>query len=295
MHCLNECNQTITGLIKAQHKNTRVFYSYFRVVFYGDLFGEEDGKEYVYRFSQKENLMTIQQYLKNVIAKSHNVEHEAIEVLGNQQVDRATLQENTAYLQIAAIFPYYETEVDTATVDAHFGIQKFLFESSFGKGEQQSKKKTIFETAGRFPAITTRLVVARTEEIRLTPLESAIDLIRDRTARFQAEMNVGSSDVRVNQLQQLLQGSVVPMVNEGPIKICETFLSVEERGNYPKEHIELLEMEMKKFINRCGFAVKLANQVIETRQLNEYLEFQKMIADHYNKMKEKLAPYLSTE
>ena len=106
-------------------------------------------------------------------------------------------------------------------------------------------------------------------------------------------MNVVSSEVRVNQLQQLLQGSVVPMVNEGPIKICETFLSAEEREKYPAEHVKELEEEMRKFITRCGFAVKLANQVIETRQLQEYTEFQKMIALHYSKMKEKLSPFLN--
>lgn len=45
----------------------------------------------------------------------------------------------------------------------------------------------------------------------MTPLESAIDLIEDRVAKFKAELTVGShQDVRINQLQQLLQGSVVP-------------------------------------------------------------------------------------
>jgi len=171
---------------------------------------------------------------------------------------------------------------------------KFLFESSFGKGDQQSKKKTIFETVSKFPALTSRLAVIRQEEIRLTPLESAIDLIRDRIARFQAEMNVNSKEVRVNQLQQLLQGSVVPMVNEGPIKICETFLAPEERIKYPKEHIDALEEEMKKFINRCGFAIKLGNQVIEMRQLREYKQLQNMLQDHYVKMKNQLTPFLSS-
>jgi hypothetical protein len=47
-------------------------------------------------------------------------------------------------------------------------------------------------------------------QIVLSPLESAIDLINDRITKFKDELNVGSKSVRVNQLQQLLQGSVVP-------------------------------------------------------------------------------------
>ena len=105
-------------------------------------------------------------------------------------------------------------------------------------------------------------------------------------------MNVESSNVRVNQLQQLLQGSVVPMVNEGPLKICETFLSKEERGKYPPEQIYQLEEVMSKFIKLCGFAVKLGNQVIEMRGLHEYQQFQSMIEDKYVIMREKLNAFV---
>ena len=146
------------------------------------MFGDDDGKEYIYRFSQKENLMTIQNYLKNVISKSHNLDEETIEVLGNEQVDRSKLEEKIAYLQIANITPYFEGENDSSSFAGHFkykfvffelfssfktnyNLERFLFESAFGRGEQQSKKKTIFETASAFPSITSRLPVAKTEEV----------------------------------------------------------------------------------------------------------------------------------
>ena len=49
------------------------------------------------------------------------------------------------------------------------------------------------------------------EKIILSPLESALDLIKERIIRFKAELSVGShANVRINQLQQLLQGSVAP-------------------------------------------------------------------------------------
>ena len=78
------------------------------------------------------------------------------------------------------------------------------------------------------------------------------------------------------------------MVNEGPFKICDTFLSKEERGNYPKDHIQQLEASMSEFIKVCGFGVKLVNQVIELRQLREYEQFQSMIETQYNEMRKKI-------
>jgi len=84
------------------------------------------------------------------------------------------------------------------------------------------------------------------------------------------------------------------MVHEGPIKICETFLSVEERGKYPEEQVLLLESVMKKFIKLAGFAVKLANLVIKLRELNEYVQFQEMIDNHYCNMRENMKQFLSS-
>lgn len=90
------------------------------------MFGDDDGKEYIYRFSQKENLMTIQNYLKNVISKSHNLDEETIEVLGNEQVDRSKLEEKIAYLQIANITPYFEGENDSSSFAGHFNISLYF-------------------------------------------------------------------------------------------------------------------------------------------------------------------------
>ena len=78
------------------------------------------------------------------------------------------------------------------------------------------------------------------------------------------------------------------VVNEGPFKICETFLSEKERGKHPPEQIEELELAMHEFIKVCGFAVKLTNQVIELRQLTEYEQFQSMIDTQYHEMRKKI-------
>ena len=83
----------------------------------------------------------------------------------------------------------------------------------------------------------------------------------------------------------------IEVVNEGPLKICETFLSKEERSKYPKDQIRELETLMKKFVKMCGFGIKLSNQVINARNLIEYQQFQNMIDTHYRGMREKTSVY----
>ena len=85
------------------------------------------------------------------------------------------------------------------------------------------------------------------------------------------------------------------MVNEGPLKICETFLSKEERGKYPKDQIKLLETLMVKFVKMCGFGIKLSNQVIYARDLAEYKQFQNMIETHYRGMQDKTSVYFNID
>ena len=84
------------------------------------------------------------------------------------------------------------------------------------------------------------------------------------------------------------------MVHEGPIKICETYLAPDQRGLYPADQVLLLEAAMTEFIKLCGFAVKMANQVIELRHLTEYTQFQEMIEQHYNVMRETMRRYFTT-
>ena len=110
-----------------QHKNTRVFYSYFRVVFHGKMFKDNEDLGYIYRFSQRENLMTIQHHLKTVIIKSHNVAEDDIEVLGNEEVKQDALEAGKAYIQIAALTPFVEGELNSALFESHFSISTYFY------------------------------------------------------------------------------------------------------------------------------------------------------------------------
>jgi len=174
--------------------------------------------------------------------------------------------------------------------EKNFNVDKFLFESVVkrkGEVDGDSKMKTIFHTEVSFPFVKTRLEVIQTHEIILSPIEFAIELIDDRLDKLNHELN--KTVPSPNSLQQLLQGSVVPMVNEGPLKICDTFLSVESMPRYRTDQVELLKVKMAMFIKLCGFALALNKRLVTEEQK----PFQQMLETHYKSLKIKVAEYLS--
>jgi len=170
--------------------------------------------------------------------------------------------------------------------EQNFNIDKFLFETSFAEAGTKidesdltsiRKKKTIFKTKFPSPYVENRIEVIGLDQLILSPIENAIELIIQQTAKVQQQLE--AVPPRVNLLQQTLQGSVVPMVNPGPIRVCDTFLSphVVKDHVWPKEHTLRLIAAMEVFVKKCGFAVKLNQYVMEEK----HEKFTKMIEKSY--------------
>jgi len=181
----------------------------------------------------------------------------------------------------------------------NFNISSFIFEtgySSQGKNvakeglAYQQKKKTIFNIAHAFPYMTNRIEVTSSSEVILSPLENAIELIDGRVAALKAQLN--TNPPRLNALQSVIQGSVVAMVNEGPLKICEIFLSpdaVDPEGQpYNKHQIEYLKAQMAEFVKVCAFAIRLNKSLIS----QEHIPFQEMVTSKYEVLAESVKQYL---
>jgi hypothetical protein len=57
------------------------------------------------------------------------------------------------------------------------------------------------------------------------------------------------------------------MVNEGPLKICEMFLSEEGRKAEHPELVEKLCVAMANFVELCAAAIQLNQGLIGTRHI----------------------------
>jgi len=286
----------LTEVLVETNKDLRMIATYYRVKLLGDLFEDLDGKEFIYKRGPRENLMTVQGILKQTMSKKLLDENaDKVVILSNKDVKRSELDKDKLYIQLASVMPYFgASEPHRANVfEQNFNIRRFIFEAAFSKNKEDAtgttKMKVIFEVGKSFPYCKNRIEVVKREEIILTPIENAVELIKDRITRIQDQLD--TKNPSINQLQQLLQGSVVPMVNEGPLKICQTFLSAEEAPKYPKAQVEDLRSAMGRFIHLCGFAVKLNKSLIT----QEHVAFQNMVEQHYGNLKLKVKEYTDVE
>ncbi|KAK5576125.1 hypothetical protein RB653_007266 [Dictyostelium firmibasis] len=284
-----------------KNKETRIYARFYRVGFFGKKFSNEqmDGKEYIYKKPHKCNISVLQNQIKNNLQEKFGQDEEII-VLSNAKVDKNSLDPEKVHIQIVSVDPYIvdpqqqSADVLLSQFDQYFNISQFISEVPFsveGKAIQddmskQQKKKTIFSVELAFPYVKNRLEVVSKREIILSPIENAIELIRGRCIKLKEQLD--TNPPRINLLHQILQGSVFPMVNEGPLKICEIFLSQKTINNFNPDHVDQLKKAMEKFIIYCGFTLRLSRSIISV----QLQEFQNMIEEQYKTLKGQINTYL---
>ena len=173
----------------------------------------------------------------------------------NRLIDAGSLDASKACIQIGSVKAYNAEQ---------FGhVSQFVFEAAHSEGSKalseddfskQQRKQIIFTTANSLPFAKTRVQVVKRTEMILTAADNAIRMMQvsslppppplrtvspcvchplttrshlncmqDRIAQLRRELEFVPP--RKNSLMQVIQGSVVPMVNSGPVKICEIFLA----------------------------------------------------------------------
>jgi len=128
-----------------------------------------------------------------------------------------------------------------------------------------------------------RIPIADRREIVLKPIESAIDGLVKRNEKFETELENDPINLRV--LQSLLQGSVLALVNDGPIVICRSFL--DEVQDEP-EHILRLQQLLRDFLRFCEESLAVYKRLIGSDQL----DFHQALQEGYNKLSKEMVKFL---
>lgn len=296
---LKEHKELCERLVDVANPIERAYPVYFRVAFFGSKWQEQNGKEYIYKKTPRWNLSTFKKQLEAQFVSKFEP-GELVVLSTNEAINPAKLDATKSYIQMTGLQPYFEAEeIDDRVTkpEQNFKINQFLFETGIsddGSGgttnqlsddlSRQRKKKTIFVTSHCFPHMFNRLEVVSKREILLSPIENAIELLKGQVGKLRQELE--SFPTRVKSLQQVIQGSVVPMVNPGPLKILEIFLSAgvfKEKKYAAAGILELMDV-MDKFVKMCGFAIKLNKSLIDETQI----KFQQMVEKFYGEMSEKV-------
>uniref|UniRef100_A0A8I3W0S4 Dedicator of cytokinesis 6 n=1 Tax=Callithrix jacchus TaxID=9483 RepID=A0A8I3W0S4_CALJA len=281
---------------KIMHQPQRVFGTYFRVGFYGARFGDLDEQEFVYKEPSITKLAEISHRLEEFYTERFG--DDVVEIIKDSNpVDKSKLDSQKAYIQITYVEPYFDTYElkDRVTYfDRNYGLRTFLFCTPFtpdgrahGELPEQHKRKTLLSTDHAFPYIKTRIRVCHREETVLTPVEVAIEDMQKKTRELAFATEQDPPDAKM--LQMVLQGSVGPTVNQGPLEVAQVFLT--EIPEDPKlfRHHNKLRLCFKDFCKKCEDALRKNKALIGQDQKEYHRELER----HYSRLREALQPLLT--
>ncbi|XP_062985366.1 dedicator of cytokinesis protein 8 [Elgaria multicarinata webbii] len=273
----------------------RMFGTYFRVGFYGAIFGDLDEQEFVYKEPAITKLPEISHRLEGFYGQCFG-EDRVVVIKDSTPVDKSKLEPSKAYIQITFVEPFfddYEMKDRMTHFEKNFNLRRFMYTTPFtrdgrprGELSEQYKRKTILTTMHAFPYIKTRINVIQKEEFVLTPIEVAIEDMQKKTL----ELAVATSQVPpdAKMLQMVLQGSVGATVNQGPLEVAQVFLADIPEDPKLYRHHNKLRLCFKEFIMRCGEAVEKNKRLITADQR----EYQQELKKNYNRLKENLRPMI---
>jgi CRP-like cAMP-binding protein len=143
--------------------------------------------------------------------------------------------------------------------------------------DQQSTVETRYTVGLTQPTLSMFAPVVATTVVPRSALHSSLDMMRGRVALLREQVVL--CPPRLNSLQQAIQGSVVPMVNAGPVAVARAFLSGERADDDPAL-VEELRVVMSDFIEVAGEAIQL-NSFYMTEK---FVKFHDMVVKSYHQL-----------
>jgi hypothetical protein len=213
----NLVSQYSERVFSANRTQSRIPPNFYRCGFYGEGFGEDNGKEFLYRENPTQRLADFTTAL--VTRYETQFGKENFELLKNKPIEELTLDPAKNYLQIInceIFFEYDELNTrDLTYADRSFNVRRFVYETPYnpdgGKISEEVdkswKRKYILTTAKPIPHILKRVEVIKKETKILKPIESAVDLIQTIVMRLKQALNCTPPNTKI--LQIILQGSIL--------------------------------------------------------------------------------------
>ena len=283
-------------VMKVLSSNTdRLLGRYYRIAFYGKIFGTDDGKMYVQRETKLAHLFDVTNRIKNTYINLYGADK--IEILTQSGfIDRNLLDPEKGYIQLTFVEPFFEKkelEKRVTVFECSNKLSMFKFETPFVKGEKklqgsvesQWQRRTILKVKAVMPAVTKRIEVPPEGYIvvEYEPIRVSIRQIKERIQQYEAA--IAKNDYQA--IQPLLHGSLLVQVNEGPTKMAEVFLGTNLRTKYTEKMRGLFQKFLE--LNAQGLAIHGAF----FRTNPGFQELQNQLEEGFRNLTQKLSPYLN--
>ncbi|XP_043275620.1 dedicator of cytokinesis protein 9 isoform X2 [Venturia canescens] len=295
--CYTHLSQACTKIVEVTKTGKRLLGRFYRVAFFGSAYYEEEhGQEYIYKEPKVTSLSEISDRLYRLYSEKFGSENVKI-IMDSVPVDVSELDTKIAYIQVTHVVPYFEKfelENRQTEFELNHDVYCFMFETPFtkeggkarGNPEDQWKRRTILTTKCLFPYIKKRIPVAEKRIIELSPIEVALDEMRQRVQELEDVALIAPTDAK--KLQLRLQGSVCVTVNAGPLAYASAFLDPACSSNYPDDKVEELKDVFRDFVKICYTALQINSKLITADQH----EYQEVLRENYQKLCQNLSSLL---
>ncbi|XP_044001761.1 dedicator of cytokinesis protein 9 isoform X3 [Aphidius gifuensis] len=294
--CYSNLNNACTKIVEVTKTGKRLLGRFYRVAFFGSAYFEDENcQEYIYKEPKVTSLSEISERLHRLYSDKFGFENVKM-IMDSAPIDQSTLDQKIAYIQVTHVTPYFEKyELDSRPTEfeQNHDICWFMFETPFtndgkprGNPEEQWKRRTIVKTDYYFPYIKKRIKIIDKKVISLSPIEVALDEMRQRVQELEDVALIAPADAK--KLQLRLQGSVCVTVNAGPLAYASAFLDPALSPQYPDDKVEELKDVFREFVKICYTALQINSKLIT----NDQQEYQEVLRENYQKFCQNLSSLL---
>ncbi|XP_046736743.1 dedicator of cytokinesis protein 9 isoform X7 [Diprion similis] len=295
-NCYTHLAQACNKVVEVTKSGKRLLGRFYRVAFFGSAyFEDESGQEYIYKEPKVTSLSEISERLNRLYSEKFG--HDVVKmIMDSVPVNISELDPKMAYIQVTHVIPYFEKlelEIRVTEFEQNHDMCCFMFETPFtregkprGNPEDQWKRRTILTTQYSFPYVKKRIAVCQKRIVELSPIEVALDEMRQRVAELEDVALIAPTDAK--KLQLRLQGSVCVTVNAGPLAYASAFLDPALSPQYPDDKVEDLKDVFREFVKICYTALQINSKLITSDQH----EYQEVLRENYQKLCQNLSSLL---
>ncbi|XP_046469333.1 dedicator of cytokinesis protein 9 isoform X6 [Neodiprion pinetum] len=295
-NCYTHLAQACNKVVEVTKSGKRLLGRFYRVAFFGSAyFEDESGQEYIYKEPKVTSLSEISERLNRLYSEKFG--HDVVKmIMDSVPVNNSELDPKMAYIQVTHVIPYFEKlelEIRVTEFEQNHDVCCFMFETPFtregkprGNPEDQWKRRTILTTQYSFPYVKKRIAVCQKRVVELSPIEVALDEMRQRVAELEDVALIAPADAK--KLQLRLQGSVCVTVNAGPLAYASAFLDPALSPQYPDDKVEDLKDVFREFVKICYTALQINSKLITSDQH----EYQEVLRENYQKLCQNLSSLL---
>eukprot|EP00009_Paramoeba_aestuarina_P004974 CAMPEP_0201516646 /NCGR_PEP_ID=MMETSP0161_2-20130828/7930_1 /ASSEMBLY_ACC=CAM_ASM_000251 /TAXON_ID=180227 /ORGANISM="Neoparamoeba aestuarina, Strain SoJaBio B1-5/56/2" /LENGTH=517 /DNA_ID=CAMNT_0047913863 /DNA_START=440 /DNA_END=1993 /DNA_ORIENTATION=+ len=286
-----------SAIVDSDRTQSRLFSNYYRVILYGKKFEENNGQSFIYKEQGFVRLSDLSTRLSEQFGSLFGASN--VQVLSNSWKGKVgELDPEKVYFQLASVLPYFTPEEllqRPSPFERATNLQKFIFETPYSADpevklskagtKELGKIKTILTTEHPFPFVLKRVKIVTKEDQKLTPIETNIEIMKDRIQKLNLECDAEIPNAKT--LQIVLQGSVLLQVNAGPTEICRVFCGQDSENEDPGLRTFMKKL-FREFLDGCARALEVNSAIIGRDQL----EFHQELMKGFERVKQEVEPLI---